>query len=108
MPASANRETNMEFRVRWLAAALCSGVLGLSAAPASAEAPRFELTPFAGARTGGGFDVGDLSGTGSSDESVDLGSGSGFGIDLGLYRDDESFYELLYSTQSSALDSSDP
>jgi len=39
---------------------------------------------------------------------VDLGSGAGFGIDLGLYRDDQSFYELLYSSQSAGLDSSDP
>jgi opacity protein-like surface antigen len=98
----------MEFRSRWLAGALCSGMLCLGAAPAWAEAPRFEITPFAGARVGGGFDAGDLGGTGATDESVDLGSGGGFGIDLGLYRDDESFYELLYSSQSAALDSKDP
>jgi hypothetical protein len=43
----------MEFRGRWLAGALCCGILGLSAAPAWADGPRFEITPFAGARTGG-------------------------------------------------------
>jgi opacity protein-like surface antigen len=106
MTASGNREQDMEFRERWLAGALCCGVL--CAAPAWAEAPRFEITPFAGARVGGGFDAGDLGGTGTTDDSVDLGSGAGFGIDLGLYRDDQSFYELLYSSQSAALDSSDP
>jgi len=98
----------MEFRVRWLAGALCCGVLGLNVSPAWAEAPRFEITPFAVTRVGGGFDTGDFGGTGATEESVDLGSGAGFGIDLGLYRDDESFYELLYSSQSAALDSSDP
>jgi Outer membrane protein beta-barrel domain len=70
-----------------------------------AEAPRFELTPFVGGRVGGGFDVTTTDG---NDNSVDLGSGASFGIGLGLYRDDQSFYELLYSTQSAELDSSDP
>jgi opacity protein-like surface antigen len=72
---------------------------------AQAESPRFEFTPFVGGRVGGGFDV---STTDGSDSSVDLGSGASFGIGLGLYRDDQSFYELLYSTQSTELDSSDP
>jgi hypothetical protein len=72
---------------------------------AQAEAPRFEFTPFVGGRVGGGFDVSTAD---DSDSSVDLGSGASFGLGLGLYRDDLSFYELLYSTQSTDLDSSDP
>jgi opacity protein-like surface antigen len=74
----------------------------------AAEPPRFEITPFAGARVGGSFDVRDLGGTSTTEQSVDLGSGAGFGLDLGLYRDQQSFYELLYSTQSAAVDSSNP
>jgi len=72
---------------------------------AQADSPRFEFTPFVGGRVGGGFDV---STTAGNDSSVDLGSGASYGIDLGLYRDRQSFYELLYSTQSTSLDSKDP
>ncbi len=79
----------------------------LFAAPLTvqADSPRFELTPFVGGRVGGGFDLATSTG---NDSSVDLGSGVSYGIDLGLYRDSQSFYELLYSTQSTSLDSSDP
>ncbi len=72
---------------------------------AQADSPRFELTPFVGGRIGGSFDVPTGEGDGSS---VDLSNGASYGIDLGLYRDSQSFYELLYSTQSTSLDSNDP
>ena len=72
---------------------------------AQADSPRFEFTPFVGGRIGGSFDVPTGEGDGSS---VDLGNGASYGIDLGLYRDNQSFYELLYSTQSTSLDSNDP
>jgi len=39
---------------------------------------------------------------------VDLDDGGSWGVDLGLYRDGSSFYELLYSSQSTSMDSSDP
>jgi hypothetical protein len=79
----------------------------LFATPLAAQAgsPRFEFTPFVGGRVGGGFDVATAEG---NESSVDLGSGASYGIDLGLYRDSQSFYELLYSTQSASLDSNDP
>ncbi len=79
----------------------------LLAAPltAGAEMPSFEITPFVGARAGGSFDVEDAV-TGNS-SSVDLGSGTSFGVDLGLYQNENGFYELLYSTQESSLDSGD-
>jgi hypothetical protein len=79
----------------------------LLAAPgfALADSPRIDVTPFAGARFGGGFDVEVDDG---SEISADIDSGASFGIDLGLYRDDLSFYELLYSSQSTSLDSRDP
>jgi Outer membrane protein beta-barrel domain len=89
--------------LRWLlpAAALLAGPL-----PALADSPRFEMTPFVGTRVGGGFDLTDT--TSGIDESVDLGSGAGFGLDLGVYRDSQSFYELLYSTQTSEVESDSP
>ena len=75
------------------------------AAHAEAAAPRFEVTPFAGYRMGGKFDVSSESD--AADDSVDLESDASYGIDVGLYRDRYSFYELLYSRQEASLDSSD-
>lgn len=73
---------------------------------ADAAGPRFEVTPFVGYRMGGSFEQPE---TGSSPaRDVDLDDGSSWGVDLGLYRDGSSFYELLYSTQSTSMDSSDP
>lgn len=72
---------------------------------AQADSPRFEFTPFVGGRMGGGFDVAAADGT---DRSVDLDAGMSYGLDLGLYRDGQSFYELLYSTQTTSFDSADP
>jgi hypothetical protein len=86
----------------WL---LAAPVLLGAALPASADAPRFELTPFVGGRVGGSFDVVNPD---DAESSVDLGSGASFGIGLGMYRDQQSFYELLYSTQKAGIDSRDP
>jgi opacity protein-like surface antigen len=77
----------------------------LAAVPARADGPRFELTPFGGYRMGGSFDVEDEDG---DDRGVDLDDGSSWGVDLGVYRDQASFYELLYSTQDTSFDSNDP
>lgn len=69
---------------------------------AFAETPTFELTPFIGARMGGGFDVeNDTTGVTSS---ADLDSSTSYGIDVGLYKNAVGFYELLYSTQETSLD----
>lgn len=84
---------------------LATATLFATPLAAQADSPRFEFTPFVGGRAGGGFDVSTTEG---NDSSVDLGSGASYGIDLGLYRDSQSFYELLYSTQSTNLDASDP
>jgi hypothetical protein len=73
---------------------------------ARADGPRFEITPFGGYRMGGQFDT-----QGSSTEqsrSIDLDDGGSWGVDVGIYRDPSSFYEILYSTQTASLDSSDP
>jgi hypothetical protein len=98
----------MDAKIRIKVAVLGAAILAAVAVPARADAPRFELTPFVGARVGGGFDVRDPNNSAATEQSVDLGSGAGFGLDLGLYRDQQSFYELLYSTQSAAVDSANP
>jgi hypothetical protein len=54
---------------------------------------------------GGSFDVLNPDDT---ESSVDLGSGASFGLDLGVYRDRQSYYQLLYSTQQADIDSRDP
>jgi len=85
---------------------LATAVGGLLAAPeASADGPRFEVTPFVGYRLGGQFEAEPASD--GSTESVDLEDASSWGIDLGLYRDQTSFYELLYGRQTAGLDSND-
>ncbi len=91
-------------------AGLAAGLLG-SGARAEDESgpgfnPRVELTPYIGYRMGGQFDL-DVVPPGTS-KSVDLQDSSGWGVDLGIYRDRASFYEVLYSYQSAGLDTSDP
>ena len=71
----------------------------------AADPPRFDVTPMVGYRMGGEFEVVDPAAT--SGTSIDLDEGTSFGIDLGLYRDSNSFYELLYSRQESGFDSPD-
>jgi len=95
---------NSSTRLSWVP---LLAMAGLFAAPlaAQADSPRFEFTPFVGGRMGGSFDVTAADGTSSS---ADLDAGASFGLDLGLYRDDRSFYELLYSTQTTSFDSTDP
>jgi opacity protein-like surface antigen len=92
-------------------ARICAIFCGVVVAPltycgtAQAQSPRFELTPFVGYRMGGEFDVPGE--PGAAERSVELEPGASYGIDLGLYRDPNSFYELLYSRQLASLDSSD-
>jgi hypothetical protein len=79
--------------------------LAQAAPAAGAEGPRFEITPFGGYRIGGEFDTQET--TTEESRTVDLEDGSSWGVDVGIYRDSWSFYEILYSTQSVNLDSSD-
>ena len=59
-----------------------------------------------GYRMGGEFEELDTeTDTGST---LDLDEGGTFGIDVGLYRDATSFYEILYTRQESGIDSPDP
>lgn len=83
-------------------------VLALAAPCAgAADAPRFEVTPFAGYRAGGSFDV-ESTVPDLVDDTVDVGEDASFGVDLGLYRDARGFYELLYSRQGARLDAKSP
>ena len=95
---------NSTIRLSWVSL-LAMAALFATPLAAQADSPRFEFTPFVGGRMGGGFDVTAADGTSSS---VDLDAGMSFGIDLGLYRNEQSFYELLYSTQTTSFDSTDP
>ena len=93
--------------VRTLIGGLLTAVLASGAAVADDEPlPRFEITPFGGYRIGGEFELEDGQGTSSGD--VDFDSAASWGVDLGLYRDRNGFYELLYSRQSTEFDDNDP
>ena len=87
---------------------LAGALVCASAAPLAANAddrPRFDVTPMVGYRVGGDFETIDPETT--TGQKVDLDNGTSFGIDVGLYRDESSFYELLYTHQDSGFDSSD-
>ncbi len=88
----------------------CVAVVLLAAWPARAQAPDpvAEFTPFAGYRAGGRFDFNEAVVTPPSTgtQPVDLDSDASFGLDVGVYRDSTSFYELLYSRQQAAMNSS--
>lgn len=66
-------------------------------APAFAEAQRFEITPFAGYRFGGGFDDFDFGDNFDFEDTDSLGVVLSFGVSEG------AFVELLYSTQETGL-----
>jgi hypothetical protein len=85
---------------------IAAAAAGLLAPAARADGPRFEVTPFVGYRVGGQFEA-EPTTTEGSPESVDLEDAGSWGLDVGLYRDQSSFYELLYSRQTADLDSRD-
>jgi len=106
-------------RFKWATAAVVGLQVGLLATGARAEDeprtedqrqaqfhPRAEFTPYIGYRMGGQFDLDNE--PPATNESVDLQDSSDWGVDLGIYRDRSSFYEILYSHQSAGLDTNDP
>ena len=95
----------MRCRKRWLAPALLVA-LAAAAAPARAEAPRFEIAPFGGYRIGGKFDVEDAQG--AELRNADLDGETSWGVGLALYRDPNAYYELLFSRQQTQFDDPDP
>jgi opacity protein-like surface antigen len=96
---------------RWRKALACVAMcatMGSAAFTARADdSPTFEFTPFVGGRFGGGFDPAEQAEP-KTTGSADIGAGASYGLDLGLYRDEHGFYELLYSHQDTSLSSSDP
>jgi hypothetical protein len=71
----------------------------------AAAPPDFEVSGFAGYRIGGEFDVDPST---AESEETELDDGESWGVGLALYRDRSSFYELLYSRQSTDLDRNEP
>jgi hypothetical protein len=88
----------------WLSVAAAVALLSGAAALADGK-PSAEITGYVGYRMGGEFDLNDS--TTGDESSVDLQDSGSWGVDIGIYRDATSFYELLYSQQSSNLDSGD-
>ncbi len=84
-----------------LAAALAAALLLLSPA-AFAAGPRFEISPFAGYRISDDWE------SSSNEVSTEVDDGNSWGVSLGLYRDERSFWELLYSRRSAGLDTDNP
>jgi hypothetical protein len=78
----------------------------LPAVPTARADVRAEITPFVGYRMSGSFDVELADGSGT--ESVDVEDSSAFGLDVGIYATPDAFYEFLYSTQTTNLDSRNP
>ena len=95
----------MRLGLRILTGVLVSASGALSSAVA-ADPPRFDVTPMVGYRAGGEFE--DVDPESSTNNTLDLDDGTSIGIDVGLYRDTDSFYEILYSRQESGIDSPDP
>jgi len=85
----------------WLCPGAVLAVLLLAAGGAYAEPVRMEITPFAGYRIAGDLDTNAEAADGKSGNTDD---GGGWGIGIGLYRDPEGFYELLYSRRDAGLD----
>jgi opacity protein-like surface antigen len=88
----------------WLSVVAAVALLSAASAGAAGK-PNAEVTAFVGYRMGGQFDLNNPDSGGS--DSVDLQDSGSWGVDIGIYRDSTSFYELLYSQQSSNLDTSD-
>jgi opacity protein-like surface antigen len=70
--------------------------------PRGALVPYIEITPFAGYRMGGDFNVGAM------DLDADLDDHGSFGLALDLARDRYSQYELYYGRQESQLAQDSP
>jgi hypothetical protein len=81
-------------------------ILLLPAVPSARADVRAEITPFVGYRMSGSFDVELADGSGT--QGVDVEDSSAWGIDVGIYATPDAFYEFLYSTQTTNLDSRDP
>lgn len=89
-------------RLAWAAAATLG--LGLAGTAAAEPAPRIEAGAFGAWRVGGDFRADPDT---PAERDVDLEASEAWGLNFALYRDPDSFYELLYSRQSTGLDAGD-
>jgi hypothetical protein len=83
-----------------------AAVLALAGVPGIAHAfgVTSEITPFAGYRIGGDFRTTEEGGA----TWADVDDGASWGVDLGLYRDPDSYYQLLYSRRTANLRGAEP
>src|SRR5690606_4282765 len=102
-PPAARSHPVTSVRISWTCALLL--IPGLATADTLVAWPRAEVTPFAAWRAGGEFRSGAQDG--ATGAGVDTRDGSGWGLDVGWYRDAGSFYELLYSRRDAGLRSAD-
>ncbi|NGP52022.1 outer membrane beta-barrel protein [Thioalkalivibrio sp. XN8] len=86
--------------ISWMVAA----ALVVAAPAATAAESRLEVGAFGAWRLGGEFTAGADT---PAEREVDLEESGSWGLSLGLYRDPDSFYEFLYSRQSTRLDRGD-
>jgi opacity protein-like surface antigen len=86
-----------------------SRVLAADDEPPQRPAPqtRFEITPFAGYRLGGDFDVRDPNNS-RSRQRADLDDHGSFGLALAVRRDESSQYELLYMREATTFEQTSP
>lgn len=74
-------------------------------AAALAAGPQMEITPWAGYRIGGEFKT-DEEGSGAAGRT-DVKDGNGWGVDFGLYRDAQSYYQVFYARRDAGLQTVD-
>ena len=85
-------------RSGWMGRIVALAALTMFSAGAVAEEPRFEFTPFAGYRLSGDLESAE------DDSRADVNDSASWGVDLGLYRDSLSYYQVLYSRRDAEVD----
>jgi hypothetical protein len=83
---------------------LVAGAALACPAMARAAGPGFEIMPFGAYRLSGDLKTGDVE-DGTTRTGVE--DGSGWGVELALYRDAESFYQVFYSRRDAGLETPD-
>jgi hypothetical protein len=82
----------------WMGRIVVLAALTMFSAGALAEEPRFEVTPFAGYRLSGDLESAE------DDVRADVDDSASWGVELGLYRDSLSYYQVLYSGRDAEID----
>jgi len=85
-------------RSGWMGRILVLFAVAMFSHGAPADEPTFEVTPFAGYRLSGDLESAE------DDVRADVDDGSSWGLELGLYRDALSYYQLIYSRRDAEID----